>query len=127
MVNYALPANPQKSVMVYGRALRISRKSSVTVCRAITGKPLDKGKALLGRLALQKESLQGRYYTNVVKELSGLLDSAAKNAEFKGLDPNKLVIHASAHKGFTFYRPRSWKRRREQRKIANIQIVLTER
>lgn len=120
-------ADPKKSVMVYGRGLRISRKSSVTVCHAIAGKPIGKGKGLLDRLAAKKESLRGKYYTNVVEQLSLLLDSAAKNAEFKGLDPDRLIIHASAHKGFTLYRPRNWKRRREKRKVTNIRLLLTER
>ncbi len=78
-------------------------------------------------LLIQKESIGGKYYTNVTKELLNLLRFAEGNAEFKGLDPGKLMIHASAHTGFTFYRPRNWKRRMEKRKITNIQLVLEER
>ncbi|MFQ5648104.1 MAG: uL22 family ribosomal protein, partial [Candidatus Aenigmatarchaeota archaeon] len=118
---------PEKSVKVYARALRISRRSSVTVCRAISGKPLDKGRELLAGLLTKKQSLDGKYYTNVAKELSNLINSAASNAEFKGLDPARLFIHASAHKGFTFRRPRRFKLRGEARKVANIQIVLEEK
>lgn len=127
MIRYAYNPKPEKSVKVYGRGLRISGKSSVTVCRAISGKNLDKGKSLLAGLLNQKQSLRGKYYTNVAKELDRLLSSAASNAEFKGLDPNKLFIHASAHKGFSFRRARRFKMRGERRKVTNIQMVLEER
>lgn len=127
MRKYAYNPKPEKSVRVYGRGLRISRKSSVTVCRAITGKSLDKGKALLAGLLTRTRNLRGKYYTNVAKELDRLLNSAVSNAEFKGLEPGKLFIHASAHKGFTFRRSRRFKMRGERRKVSNIQIVLEER
>jgi len=127
MIRYAYNPKPEKSVRVYGRGLRISRKSSVTVCRALSGKSLSKGKALLSGLLTQSRSLRGKYYTNVAKELDRLLNSAVNNAESKGLDPNKMVIHVSAHRGFTFRRPRRFKMRGERRKVTNIQLVLEER
>ena len=115
MIRYAYNPNPKRSVKVYGRGARISTKNSVVVCKALTGLNLDKGKKLLLNLLTQKESLDGKFYTNVVKELSGLLSSAESNAEFKGLDPNKLHIHVSAHKAFTYMRPRRFKMRGERR------------
>jgi len=127
MNRYAYNPNPKKSVKAYGSGLRISQRSSNVVCSRISGMSLDKGRRFLMNLLIQKESIGGKYYTNVTKELLNMLRSAETNAEFKGLDPGKLMIHASAHKGFTFFRPRGWKRRREKRKIANIQIVLEER
>ena len=127
MRKYSHNPRKEKSVKVYGRGLRISNKSSVTVCRAVRGMSLDKGKLFLANLLLRKENIGGKYYTNVAKELSGLLSSAASNAEFKGLDPAKLHIHVSAHKGYSFRRPRRFKMRGERRKITNIQLVLEER
>ncbi len=127
MRRYTLNPKPEKSVKVFGRALRISNKNSVTVCRAITGMNLEKGNTLLESLINQKAGINGKYYTNVAKELSNLLKSAESNAEFKGLDTEKLFIHASAHKGFTFWRPRRFKLRRRKRKITNVQIVLEQR
>lgn len=118
--------DPRKSVKVYGRALRISRKNSVKVCRAINGKSLKKAKAFLNELVLKKRDLHGKYYTNISKTLLELLESAEKNAEFKGLDLEKLIVHASAHKGFTFWRPRNLKLRGTKRKMTNIQIILRE-
>lgn len=127
MLRYAQNPKQEKSVKIYGRNLRISRKSSVIVCRALTGRNLDKGKSLLENLIAQKESLDGKYYTNVAKELSFLLTQTESSAEFKGLDTSRLFIHASAHKGFTFWRPRRFKFRRRKRKMTNIQLVLEQR
>ncbi len=116
-----------KSARVFGRGLRISQKSSVTVCRKVTGMRSDKAKQLLQNLVSQKQSLDGRFYTNTSKEILELISSAEKNADSKGLDTEKLYVHASAHKGFSFFRPRGWKRRREQRKVTNLQVVLVQR
>ena len=127
MIKYSLNPKASKSAKVYARALRISRKSSVLICKHLSKMKLEKGKKFLHNLIEEKENLKGKYYTNVAKELSGLLASAEANAEAKGLDLNKLQIFASAHKGFTFWRPRNWKQRRTKRKITNIQIVLEER
>ncbi len=127
MTNYALNLNPKKSAMAYGRALRISTKSSTVVCRMISGKNLTKGKRLLEDLINQKRSLEGKYYTNSCKGILNVIKSAEANAEFKGLDTSRLVIFASAHKGFTFMRPRRLKMRRTRRKMTNIQVVLQQK
>jgi len=127
MIRYALNLNPKKSAKAYGRALRISTKNSVIVCRAVSGMNLMKGKRLLQDLIEGKRDLNGKYYTNVSKELLRLIESAEKNAEFKGLDTSRLVIFASAHKGFTFMRPRRLKMRRTRRKMTNLQVVLQQK
>jgi len=127
MNRYALNLNPKKSARAYGRALRISTKSSTILCRAISGKNLTKGKGLLQDLIDQKRDLDGKYYTNSSREILNIVKSAEANAEFKGLDINRLVIFASAHKGFTFVRPRRLKMRRTRRKMTNIQIVLQQK
>lgn len=127
MNRYAYNPDEKKSARVFGRGLRISQKSSRTVCTRITGMTLDKGRRLLMNMLIQKESISGKYYTNITKEMLNLLRSAESNAESKGLEPSRLRIHASAHAGFRFYRPRGWKRRGERRKVCNIQMVLEER
>ena len=126
-VRYALDLNPKKSAKAYGRALRISTKNSVIVCRAVSGMNLMKGKRLLQDLIEERRDLNGKYYTNVSKELLRLIESAEKNAEFKGLDTGRLIIFASAHKGFTFMRPRRLKMRRTRRKMTNLQVVLQQK
>jgi large subunit ribosomal protein L22 len=127
MTNYTLNLNPKKSARAYGRALRISTKSSVTVCRVISGMNLFKGKRLLEDLIVGKRDLEGKYYTNASRGILNIVKSAEMNAEFRGLDTNRLVILASAHKGFTFIRPRRLKMRRTRRKMTNIQVVLHQK
>ena len=126
-MEYAYNPNPKKSARASGRGVRISTRDSVKVCKAIRGMQLEKGKALLEGMLTEKRDLDGKYYTNTTKEILALLVSCEANAESKGLDANKLVIHASAHKGFTFYRPRRMKSGRQKRKVTNLQIVLEVR
>lgn len=127
MLRYALNPKSEKSVKVFGRALRISNKNSVMVCRVISGLNLKKGKELLERLINRKEGLNGKYYTNAAKEILNLLKSAESSAEFKGLQKEKLIIYASSHYGFKFFRPRRFKLRGQKRKITNIQIILEQK
>jgi len=127
MNRYTLNLNPKKSAKAYGRALRISTKSSVAVCRAISRKNLEKAKKLLQDLIDKKRSVGGKYYTNASREILRLVKSAEANAESGGLDLNRLVIFASAHQGFTFMRPRRLKMRRTRRKMTNIQVVLQQK
>lgn len=126
-MTYTYNPRPGKSAKVIGRGLRISPRSSITVCRAINGKHVNKGRMLLADVMDRKRSLNGKYYDNCVSAIADLLKSAEANAESKGLDPSKLMIHASSHRGFSFRRPRRFKMRGQARKIANIQIVLEEK
>jgi ribosomal protein L22 len=127
MMRYAYNPRPENSVKVYGRGLRISEKGSVVVCGALSGMNLLKGKAFLEGMASGKRNIMGKHYTNVSKELLTLLQSGESNAEARGLDTSRLVVHASAHRGFTFYRPRRLKFRRSRRKVTNVQIVMEQR
>lgn len=127
MLKYALNLDPKKSAKAYGRSLNISTKSSVILCRTISGMNVAKGKKLLQDLTDGKRDIEGKYYTNASKEILDVIKSAESNAEFKGLDTSRLVIFASAHKGFTFFRPRRTKMRRTQKKITNIQVVLQQK
>lgn len=127
MADYALNPQKSRSVKVYGRGLRVSQKNSLIICRQISGKPLPKAKSLLERLSEKKQSLDGKYYTNATNEILGLLKSAEGNAEFKGLDAGKMIVSASAHNGFRFFRPRRFKNRRQKRKVTNVQVVLQQK
>jgi large subunit ribosomal protein L22 len=123
-MKYSLNTDNKKSARAIGRGMRISTKSSVTVCRAVSGMRLERGKKLLQDLLDQKRSLSGKYYTNTTKGILDLIKSAEANAESKGIDPESLHIHAAANQGYTFYRPRRFKRRRERAKVTNLQVIL---
>lgn len=124
---YAYNPDPKKSARAYGSGLAISTSGSAAVCRALSGRRLDRGRALLQDLIDERRSLSGKQYTNAARGIMTILKSAEANAEGKGLDPERLHIHASAHQGFTFLRPRGWKRRGERRKSTNLQVVLEAR
>ena len=127
MYKYAFNPDPKKSAKVYGRGINVSGRSSAIVCRKVTGMNLEKAKKLLENLLVEKHSLDGKYYTNVSRELLHLIKSAESNAEVKGLDSSRLQVHASSHKGFTFMRPRRMKLRGMQKKMTNLQVVLVEK
>ncbi len=126
-MKYTFTPTSEKHCRAYGSGLRISTKHSVTVCRILSGMNMMKGKRLLENLVAKKSDLDGKYYTNTAKEMLALLKSAESNAEFKGLDTEKLIIFASAHRGFTFFRPRRMKMRRDKRKVTNLQFVLVQK
>jgi large subunit ribosomal protein L22 len=127
MPKYALNLDQKKSAKAYGRSLNISTKSSVLMCRKVSGMNVQKAKQLLEGMTEGKRDVDGKYYSNVSSEMLRLLKAAEANAEFKGLDTSRLVVFASAHKGFTFFRPRRTKLKRTQRKITNLQIVLQQK
>jgi large subunit ribosomal protein L22 len=127
MHKYAFNPDPKVSVRVYGRSLNVSDKSSQIVCKKITGMNLEKAKGLLANLVSRKHSLEGKYYTNTTTEILSLLKSAESNAEGKGLDTSRLIVHASSHQGYRFMRPRRLKMRGTRKKITNVQVILMER
>lgn len=124
---YAFNPDPKSSVRVYGRSINVSFKTSQILCKKVTGMSLEKSKKLMENLVSQKHSLGGRYYTNTSAEMLALLKSAESNAEVKGLDSTNMQVHASAHQGFSFMRPRRLKNRGTRKKITNIQVVLVQR
>jgi ribosomal protein L22 len=127
MLKYAFKPQGNRNVSVYGRGLRISTKNSELICDEIRGKQLHKAQALLKRLVDRTGSIKGRYYTNATTEILSLLNSAENNADVKGLKKERLMVNASAHQGFSAYRPRRFKNRRQLRKVTNLQVVLVEK
>ena len=126
-MKYTKNPDPKKSARAYGRGIRVSTKSSITVCHAVSGMRLEKGKTFLQDILDQRRSISGKYYTNCTRSILDIIKSAEANAESKGLDTESMHILVTAHTGFSFFRPRGWKRRRESAKVTNLQIVLEAR
>jgi len=124
---YAMKVNDKKSAKVLGRGLPISTKDSVAICRRLSGMNLRKGKEFLLGMLSEKRSIDGRFHTKAALEIMGLLNSAESNAEFKGLNPDNMIISASAHEGYTFYRPRRFKVHGRRKKVTHVQVVLQEK
>ena len=124
-MKYSLQTDPKTSAKVFGRALRISTKHAIAICGAVNGKELQKSKIMLNNVIERKISLDKKFYTNASKEILSLLKSAESNAKAKSMDVNKLIVKASATRGFRFRRPRSRRTFSGQTgRMTNVQIIL---
>jgi len=117
----------QDYARAYGRNLRISRKNAVKICRVIRGKKLKTVKRLLNDLLEQRRSLDGKYYTKTVAEILKLIESCEKNADFLGLEKEKLFVHASASQGTIIRRRRRKAAFGSRLKSTNVEIMLIQR
>jgi large subunit ribosomal protein L22 len=133
-----------------GVELRMSPKWSVETCWAIRGKKLEDAiefledviqmrrpvpikkykKGLAHRRGLSK-AYAGRYPVKVAENILKVLESARSNAEYKGLDTERLYIkHISALRGRVIrgILPRAFGRASPHNTLTtNIEVVLEER
>lgn len=111
--------DPQTSVRASLREADLSPKWSREVCAAIKGMRLQEARRLLEDVVNKKRMIPyrryrklrahhsqtkgpGGYPVKVAKSILKLLNSLEANAEFKGLDTDRLVlVHAEAHKART--------------------------
>ncbi len=135
---------------VTGRALRISPKWSIELAREVTGKKLTQAKDYLDDIIEQRRSLPlkrfkkgvahrsdlvktdaGRYPKKASQYFIELLESAEKNAEYKGLDVDKLYLkHVVAQRGpiLRGFRSRAYGRASPSNtQTTHVQIILEER
>lgn len=113
-----VPADNATTARAYGRDLDCSPKSGRNVARAIKGMPVGRAKTFLQEVAELKTPVPfkvrvrkihhrrgegfgpGKWPVGVVTRFLKVLESAEANAEYKGLDKERLVIsHASAYQG----------------------------
>ncbi|MBN2066887.1 MAG: 50S ribosomal protein L22 [Candidatus Diapherotrites archaeon] len=114
--------NEKKLAKAIAKNQAISLKYATEMCRELQGMNLEKAVAMVQRIAEKKEFLPLRKYRKKVAHRKGqaksgvksgrfpestcrvflkLLESVKSNADFKGLDPENLVIvHCFASKGF---------------------------
>ena len=142
--------DPAKTVKSAGRELRVSHKHAHEVCTAIKGMTLEQARTYLNRVVAKKQPVpyrryrkklghrhgvgQGayaaRYPTKTAKKFLQILAGAEANAEFKGLDIERLhIIHASAHPGIKLKRfiPRAMGRSSPRNQtLTHIELVLEE-
>ncbi|ADP77655.1 LSU ribosomal protein L22P [Methanothermus fervidus DSM 2088] len=143
------PKNKNKAAKAIGRELQISTKHSVEICREIRGMMLEDAKRYLKEVMEKKRPVpfkrynkkvahrkglqgwpSGRYPVKAAREILKVLENAEANAEYKGLDTERLKItHISAHKA----RPiRGWIPRAFGRSTpfntsrTHIQVILEE-
>ena len=139
----------EKTAKASGRELRVSPKHAREVCRTIKGMKLDQAKGYLKQVILKKKPVPfrrfnkkvghrhglekgfaGRYPVKAAQMILGVLEGAEANAEYKGLDLERLrIIHASAYPGMTIKRfiPRAFGRSSPKNKtLSHVELVLEE-
>ncbi|WP_370005011.1 50S ribosomal protein L22 [Methanothermobacter sp. KEPCO 2] len=99
--------------------LKISPKHAVEICREIRGMELEKAKRYLEEVIRMERPVafkrynrkvghrrglngwaSGRYPVKAAGQILKVLENAEANAEYKGLDTEKLrIIHISSHRG----------------------------
>lgn len=116
---YNKEGNEAKTACAMAKSLKISPKHCVEICNAIRGMDVSKAKAYLEDVIDMKQSVpfkrhnkkvghrkgqkgwpSGRYPVKAAAEVLKVLVNAEANAEYKGMDTEKLVIeHISSHRG----------------------------
>jgi large subunit ribosomal protein L22 len=142
--------DPEKTVKVSGREVRVSHKLACEVCRTIKGMLLSKAKQYLKEVMAKEKpvpvrrfrkkaghrhgltkAFAGRYPVKTAKTMLKLLTSAEANAENKGLDIDRMrIIHAAAYPGMKIkhFRPRAQGRSSPKiETLTHIELVLEER
>jgi large subunit ribosomal protein L22 len=141
--------DPEKTVKASGREVRVSHKSAREICRTIKGMMLAQAKQYLRDVMDKKQAVPfrrfkkkaghrhglekayaGRYPVKTSKQILKVLEGAEANAEYKGLDTDRLrIIHASAYPGMKMKRftPRAHGRASPKFQIlSHIELALEE-
>lgn len=141
--------NPEKTAKTSGRDLRVSLKHAKEVCKTIKGMKLEEAKNLLRQVINKKKAIPfrrykkklphrrglqkayaGRYPVNAAKRILKLLEGAEANAEFKGLDTERLrIIHAAATASFKLrdYIPRAFGRMSPNfNTLTHVELILEQ-
>jgi len=139
----------EKTVRASGRELRVSPKHAREVCRTIKGMTLTQAKEYLKDVMDKKRAVPfrrfkkklghrhglekayaGKYPVKAAKHILKIVEGAEANAEYKGLDTERLrIIHASACKGMKMkrYFIRAQGRSTQKFKtLSHVEIVLEE-
>ena len=108
---------------------KVSRKDSILLFKQLKNRPVAKSKAFLEQLVSRRKNIGGRYYPKLSQEIIALLKDAEKNAEAKGMDPERLFVKtAKVSKIFKFYLPKSrFSHRGKIAKICDLNVEVEER
>ena len=141
--NYSLKDyNKENMARAIGRALPISFKQSIEICKFIRNKNVNYAKNILNKVIEQKHAVPytrfssdighkkniaaGRYPKKASMEILGLINNAEANAQFKGLNTANLVItHINANKAGKVMR--FGRKRSREAKRTSVEIVVQER
>jgi large subunit ribosomal protein L22 len=142
--------DPEKTVKASGREVRVSHKSAREICKTIKGMMLSQAKQYLRDVMAKKRAVPftrfkkkaghrhglekayaGRYPMKASEQILKVIEGAEANAEYKGLDTERLrIFHASAYPGMKIkrYSPRARGSTSPKfETLCHIEIVLEER
>jgi len=109
--------DPEITSKASAREVPVKPKFAVNVCKAIKGKTVKQARSFLERVTRLEQAVPfrvhkrqvkhrkggmgpGQYPVNVAHATLRVLNDAASNAEYKGLDPDTMIVwHACAHRG----------------------------
>lgn len=144
---YSTISEAATTARAYGRDLPCSPKSGRNVARAIKGMPVARAKTFLAEVVAVKTPVpfkvrvrkihhrkggmgSGRYPVQTAKCMLKVLESAEANAEYKGLDRERLVItHSTAYQGTVIqaFTPRAQGRATPHyNRLCNFEVILTQ-
>ncbi len=122
-MKYTIPID--KNSACASATLSISTLNATKVCRVLNRKNFENAKKMIEDLIKRKISIKGKYYTKTAKEILKVLEQVENNAKVKGLEPQKMILYISAHKGPTLHRARRrWRKFGTRLKVTHIQAVL---
>jgi large subunit ribosomal protein L22 len=138
-----------KTALGSGREIRISPKAAREICNELRGLRLEAAKTYLEEVIAMRQAVPfrrhdkkvghrkglhkadtGRYPVKASKEILRVLQNAENNADYKGLDLDRLrVTHISAYPGRVLKRFIERARGRSSsfnEQLVHIEVVLTE-
>lgn len=142
--------DPIVSVRASGREINISPKAAREVCTAVKGMKVSAARAFLEKVINLKIAVAfrrynkkvghrssvvgfhaGRYPRKTALKVLEVMDNLEANAEFKGLDLDRLVLfHAASHRGMKMkrYVPRAFGRSSPSfRTLVHVELAARER
>jgi len=142
--------DPEKTAKASGREVRVSHKSAREICKTVKGMMLAQAKQYLRDVITKKRAVPftrfkkkaghrrglekayaGRYPVKAAKQILKVIEGAEANAEYKGLDTERLrIIHASSYPGMKIKRhmPRAQGRATPDfETLCHIEIALEEK
>lgn len=122
MIKYPVKVNKDE-VRAAGIGLPISSKKSIIICKKINKMDMEKSKRFLQNMIEGKESINGKHFTKTCARILEVLESAEKNAEFRGME-NPAIKTICAEKGSKRLRAKRRRSFGSSIKNTNIKIVL---
>ena len=138
----------KKIARAFGKEVNISWKHANEICYAIRGMMLNKALVYLEKVQRKEEFVPlrrhkkqvphrkgkgritkaGRWPVKAAKEVAGVVQNASANAEYKGLDTDKLKVeHATAYKSVELERRKpKGSAITHNIELTNIEIVVRE-